>query len=277
MTGPRFRFGLAFLLCASLSTCSGSRHEVPAQAPAGEALAGRVVGQVVGQVAGQQRAPDGAHEAATEAPADCVCAQQTDTCVSPDIFFCQDRWPADTQHVSCYEGRSGGGDEGGIDLTPLACMTRLESLSLVSGRLEFILTLKLDDLGPLAGLHALKQLRLGHTTVRDIAPLAGLRGLRELSLHASPVRDISPLAGLTELRELDLSGTAVADLTPLAGLKHLQRLDLSNTPVADVRVLMDLSKLQWLGLHNNGQLSDAQVAALRAHAPTLRITAGREY
>ena len=48
---------------------------------------------------------------------------------------------------------------------------------------------KVDDISPLAGLHALRELDLTSTAVRDLGPLAGLRELRLLLLVGAPVGD----------------------------------------------------------------------------------------
>ena len=199
-------------------------------------------------------------------------------CRATEVWFCDECLPVDTVRVTCYRGRAMSvRGQTAMDLSPLACMSQLAELQLISGELEFIQTLKLDDLRPLAGLQTLETLRLGHTTVSDIRPLARLPRLRELSLHANPVGDIQPLAGLTSLRDLDLSGTDVVDLRPLARLEQLRRLDLTSTPVRDLSPLFHLSELRWLGLHGNPSLSQAQIAAVRANAPKVRITAGRTY
>ncbi len=192
------------------------------------------------------------------------------------VDFCGKTWPLHTRVVRCYEGR-GMGKGKPMDLRPLAHLTQLESLYLVSGELEFILQLALKDLQPLAKLHKLRTLHLGHTTVSDIAPLRNLVALEDLSLHASPVQDINPLANLHKLRALDLSGTQVKDVTPLAGLTGLEQVDLSGTPVDNLQPLLQSNKLRSLGLHPKSAVPQADLVQLRAKFPGLHEWTARCY
>src|SRR5262245_43418671 len=74
-------------------------------------------------------------------------------------------------------------------------------------------------------------------TYKDLDHLAGLHGLRELRLgyNYALFNGLRPLAGLKELRVLDLNftGAAPAGLKDLAGLKQLRDLDLQNTAATD--------------------------------------------
>ena len=129
----------------------------------------------------------------------------------------------------------------------------LERLPPSIAGLTALRTLRLDqtqvaDLAPLRGLTALQTLRLVRTRVADLAPLRGLTALQTLWLSGTPVADLAPLAGLTALQTLWLDNTRVADLAPLAGLTALQTLGLDNTRVADLAPLAGLTALQTLGL-----------------------------
>ena len=85
---------------------------------------------------------------------------------------------------------------------------------------------EVDDLGPLAELRALRELRLevanpheffGHT-VKNMYPLEGLSQLEVVELSGCPISDLGPLASLANLRDLDLRETHVTDLSPLSTL-----------------------------------------------------------
>lgn len=193
------------------------------------------------------------------------------------IAFCQQTWPRSTQSVQCYDRSGEAPQTPKLDLSPLSCLSQLQTLSLISGEIEFVQTLKLGSLAPLAGLGQLQSLQLEETDVVDIQPLASLTGLRMLSLHHSRIRDVQPLASLTQLEELDLSVSQVRDLRPLRALKRLRKLDLTRCPVEDLSPLAELSQLAWLGFDDSSPAQKAQADALRKRLPTLTIRAGRTH
>lgn len=193
------------------------------------------------------------------------------------IAFCQQTWPRSTQSVQCYDRSGEAPQTPRLDLSPLACLSQLQALSLISGEIEFIQTLKLGSLTPLAGLRLLQRLQLEETDVVDIQPLASLTGLRLLSLHHSRVRDVQPLTSLTQLEDLDLSGSQVRDLRPLRALKRLRKLDLTGCPVEDLSPLAELSQLAWLGFDESSPAQKTQADALRKRLPTLIIGVGHRY
>jgi len=197
---------------------------------------------------------------------------------TPSVMFCDKAWPLTATELTCYDGRVvSPRPENAMDLAPLAELKELRQLRLISGEIEFILTLGVNDVRPLAALRHLEVLELGHTTLTDVAPLAALgSSLRRLSLHASPVRDIKALSRLTGLEELDLSCTAVTDVSAVAKLTKLEKLDLTTTAVRDLRPLTALKHLEWLGL-SVGDIDPAQLAALKKALPSLRVTEGRRY
>jgi internalin A len=113
-----------------------------------------------------------------------------------------------------------------IDISPLAGMTKLESLQLGG--------LVIDDLSIVANMPNLKYLTVfGGKRLTDISPLAGETNLEALTLRGNLISDITPLAGLTKLRYLDLQDNAVTDVTSLTGLTALNRLFLANNPITD--------------------------------------------
>jgi hypothetical protein len=100
-------------------------------------------------------------------------------------------------------------------LAPLRGLSRLSELTLC-------FVLGCHDLGPLAGLNALRRLEISQPTMSD----------RDI-YH---VESLKPLAEATALEEIDLVGTAVkdGDLTPLAGLPRLRKIKLCGEINADV-------------------------------------------
>lgn len=130
----------------------------------------------------------------------------------------------------------------GVDLTPLAGLTRLTHLDLGFTQAS--------DASPLAGLIRLEWLSLSHTRVQDVSPLAGLTYLEALDLCDTNVSDVAALSGLEHLKELNLVATDVCDLTPLASLGHLKRLEIHHTDVTDLTPLAKLKNLEFLGLRD---------------------------
>lgn len=84
--------------------------------------------------------------------------------------------------------------DAGADLSPLATLTELETLTLTSRSIV--------DVGPLGALTALTTLLLRGTGVSDVRPLAVLDRLRTLDLSKTPVTDLTPQRVNTELNVL---------------------------------------------------------------------------
>ncbi len=168
-------------------------------------------------------------------------------------------------------GYRGTFDGGVADLTPLADLQALETLSLA-------MSPSLTDLSPLAGLRNLKSLGLtagsigrrsgvrdlkaleslpltalviNHASVSDISPLSGLSQLAHLNLNTNQVTDLSGLSGLSQLQYLNLFSNDVSDIAPLAGLSNLRRLQLGLNLVTDISPLSGLSLLGTLWLADN--------------------------
>jgi internalin A len=105
---------------------------------------------------------------------------------------------------------------------------------------------KLDDLGPISGLHNLESLRASLNRVTDLKPLEKLAKMDRLDLGHTRVSDLKPLAGMTSLTDLQIDDTQVEDLAPLAECKKLERLSIQRTNVKDVSALKGLDKLKFL-------------------------------
>lgn len=146
-------------------------------------------------------------------------------------------------------------------------------------QLEFKGEKEFNDLLPLTGLTALRQLNISRTGVQDLRPIATLTNLKALDIGACSLIDLAPLVGLTELEKLSLIGTDVTNLIPLAGLLVLQELHLDLTEVSDLTPLAGLTALQELGLTHT-QVTDLSplegLTALRQldldHTPVRDLT-----
>jgi Leucine-rich repeat (LRR) protein len=103
------------------------------------------------------------------------------------------------------------------------------------------------DLGPLAGLRALRELRLSLSYPTDLGPLAGLTmSLSSLSLNGQGIEDLKPLSGLAALRSLYIDYTSATDLKPLGALTGLERLSITRNPVPGLEPLSTLTNLTLL-------------------------------
>jgi internalin A len=105
---------------------------------------------------------------------------------------------------------------------------------------------KLDDLGPIAGLHNIESLRASLNRVTDLKPLATLTKMDRLDLGHTRVSDLSPLANMTSLTDLQVDDTQVSDLAPLASCTKLERLSIQRTNVKDLSPLKGLDHLKFL-------------------------------
>ncbi len=145
------------------------------------------------------------------------------------------------------------------DLSPLAKLTNLESVTIRGG--------KIHDLTALASLPKLQYLDLGGDDISDVRPLANLKTLTHLDLAGNKISDIGPLSSLPDLQELILAGNQVSDLGPLAGIKSLWLLDVKKNKVADLSPLTNLKDWRYLYLDQN-QIKDlAPVVAATTPEP----------
>ena len=109
------------------------------------------------------------------------------------------------------------------DLTPLASLVNLRTLTLNQNRIE--------DISPLADLVEMMELDIHHNLIHDISAVSRMTRLRMLAIRENPIRDISPLAGIVNIRTLILSCTEVRDISPLLSMRSLEHLDLRECPL----------------------------------------------
>jgi Leucine-rich repeat (LRR) protein len=79
--------------------------------------------------------------------------------------------------------------------------------------------------------------------------IAGLTALRNLRLSRSRVRDLTPISHLVNLETLWLTHTTIVDLTPISGLRNLRRLFLGFSQASDLQPIASCNKLVELYLH----------------------------
>ena len=89
----------------------------------------------------------------------------------------------------------------------------------------------ISDIGVLADLPSLREVRLSGNAIRSLAPLAGLSRLKHVFLNDNQVRDLAPL-NLESLVELHLRNNAVRDIEPLRQ-GRLAMVDMRGNPLAE--------------------------------------------
>ena len=95
-----------------------------------------------------------------------------------------------------------------FDLTPLANLTKLNSLNLFGNHI--------DDIRPLERLTNLTKLNLGSNKITDISALKDLTNLVELQLNGNKITDIRLLSDMTDLKKLMIGGNQIKDYSPTA-------------------------------------------------------------
>lgn len=129
------------------------------------------------------------------------------------------------------------------DLSPIAGLDLLQSLTLTGNRVE--------DLTPLKDLKRLQYVELSGNSVSDISALAGLEAMNSAYLSGNQISDLTPTKGLSKLWTLDVADNEVTDIAPVSGLTRLSTLNLDGNAVSDLSPLSDLTSLQRLSLRDN--------------------------
>ncbi|EDN9121489.1 TPA: InlB B-repeat-containing protein, partial [Listeria monocytogenes] len=123
------------------------------------------------------------------------------------------------------------------DITPVANMTRLNSLKIGNN--------KITDLSPLANLSQLTWLEIGTNQISDINAVKDLTKLKMLNVGSNQISDISVLNNLSQLNSLFLNNNQLGneDMEVIGGLTNLTTLFLSQNHITDIRPLASLSKM----------------------------------
>lgn len=96
------------------------------------------------------------------------------------------------------------------DMTPLASLTKLETISL-SGNY-------ISDLSPIASLPALKDLSISHAALGDISPVAKMQNLESVNFFFNGIENVEPLTKIPGLKYINLDYNYIQDITPFASL-----------------------------------------------------------
>lgn len=113
-----------------------------------------------------------------------------------------------------------------LNIEDIKYLKGLETLSLSSYQYNF-------DLTPLANLTKLNSLNLFGNAINDIRPLERLTNLTKLNLGSNNITDISALKDLTNLVELQLNGNKITDIRLLSDMADLKKLMIGGNQIKD--------------------------------------------
>ncbi|MCL7764811.1 hypothetical protein MPF19_15410 [Polaribacter sp. Z014] len=130
------------------------------------------------------------------------------------------------------------------DLTPLATLSKLESLELNYS--------SIDDLTPLVGLTNLKTLKIQRSQITDLSIIKGLKQLIDLDLEESLIEDFSDIKDLTNLTSLSLTSNDLKNnFDFLNTLTNLKKLNLINCDLTTVNTFSNLNSIEEVNLSLN--------------------------
>lgn len=123
-------------------------------------------------------------------------------------------------------------NDGGVDISVLANLTKLEALYINCNGIE--------DISALSGLTNMLDLKIWGNKITDISALSGMTKMQDLWMKGNQITDISVLANMKDLVWLYMDDNQVTDLSPLAELSKLTHLLLSGNPATDYSALSDV-------------------------------------
>ena len=139
------------------------------------------------------------------------------------------------------------------DLTPIAGLTQLESLS-IGGIGNHV-----SDLSPIANLTNIKHLGLGGNPISDLSPIANFTQLETIGFDDNvPLTDISVLADMEQLRVVTMWGPRFRDMSPLVNLPNIEIINLCGNEISEIPSLKNAPKLKELYVFGNN-VSDVSV------------------
>ncbi|TWU51321.1 leucine-rich repeat domain-containing protein [Rubripirellula reticaptiva] len=129
------------------------------------------------------------------------------------------------------------------DLTPIAELKRLQSVTLAGN--------KIRDIKPLQGLVAMQLLDLSKNQIDDLAPIKEMSNLRTLYVANNQLKSIESLSSLTKVWSLDLSQNQISNLSPIRKFGWLTTLDITGNEVESLESLTELHELDILMMSRN--------------------------
>ncbi len=129
------------------------------------------------------------------------------------------------------------------DLTPIADLKRLQSVTLAGNRIK--------DLKPVENLKAMQLLDLSRNEVDDLSPLKQMSNLRTLYVANNKLKTLEPIAELAKIWSLDASNNQLTDLSPVGKLKWLTTLQITGNQVESLGPLAELHELDMLLMSKN--------------------------
>lgn len=130
------------------------------------------------------------------------------------------------------------------DLTPLAALSKLESLELSYS--------SINDLTPLVGLTNLKTLKLQRSQIASISTIKDLKQLTDLDLEESLIEDFSYIKDLTNLTSLNLTSNDLKNKFDfLNTLTNLKKLNLTNCNISAINAVSSLKSVEEITLRLN--------------------------
>ncbi|MEM7405426.1 MAG: leucine-rich repeat domain-containing protein [Pseudomonadota bacterium] len=175
------------------------------------------------------------------------------------------------------------------DLAPLAAMPQLEELYLQGASLTSLDGIEAlpklrklsvagnKDLDSLTGLETATALIELQANSAGLKSLRGLEGALELKVVAAMNNRLTgaalePLKGLQKLESVVMNSNRISDLSALRDKPALRELQVYSNDIRDIRPLHSNRALNLVGIRGRGNVSCAEVDALRAVlAPDARV------
>ena len=145
---------------------------------------------------------------------------------------------------------------GKIDLTPLASVPKLATLSIHKGQLS------VDSLKAVGSCKNLTSLTLVNCGISSVANFEGLTKLKYLDLSRNTLRNIETFQNFIALEQLYMPENALMSLEALSGLKTLKVLDVSQNALESISPIFTLTELTELSAPNNAITSIDGIQAL---------------
>ncbi|QEG38778.1 Internalin-A precursor [Roseimaritima ulvae] len=160
------------------------------------------------------------------------------------------------------------------DLTPIAKLKRLQSVTLAGNQIE--------DLKPLKDLTGIQLLDVSRNKVKDLSPLTAMANLRTLYVADNQLTTLQPIAELTKIWSLDAQNNQLTDLQPIAKLNWLTTLNVSGNAIENLQPLSGLQELNLLLISKNKisnlqplvEMCQQDAEGARRFAPYLRLYLG---